>query len=551
MNSSDIYVKTPQGEEAMTQRTRVVQRSQRMVLILVDGKTRVAELGAKIGDARLTETALKELEAGGFIALSGVQAAEAPVLADRPLVTPSQLSRLSTFGPKSAQAAASPGAATVMPSSFSTFARPPLVKAAPASPGAHEVNPEMPEKADVRPEPRFPVGKLMAGALGLGVLAIVAGIFLYPYDHHRASFEAKLSRQLGVPVKIGEIGPRFMPGPMLELGNLRLGQEGQGRIEKLRLPGLWSHLRNQEMDRNDVIEIHGARLPMEYLSRWWAKRDPGAPARIQVRQLELLMGARSLAVLDGEIQRKTDGSLQQALLHSADRSVRLEVAPQGKELGINFEASAWKPQPDSPVTFVFASAKGILQEHSLRLNSVDLRFLDGRYEGDLLIDWGAGQGMAGSGTLHRINTSSLAALWVPQLKMSGELSGSLRFRAQGNSPEDLLADLEAEGNWRVEHGEIRATDLANAVRLGRGRVARGGITRFERLTTDVRLAPSGIRFSNIQMAAGLMQAQGYLDVDAAGDFRGRLEVFLSRSTGGGGTLVKLGGRLPNLEASIQ
>ena len=62
-----IYAKTASGEEAMLQRTRVVQRNVRMVLILVDGNATVAELCNKTGNAQLTEHALLELEDDGFI----------------------------------------------------------------------------------------------------------------------------------------------------------------------------------------------------------------------------------------------------------------------------------------------------------------------------------------------------------------------------------------------------------------------------------------------------------------------------------------------------
>jgi len=62
-----IFAKTPSGEEAMLQRTRVVQRNTRMVLILVDGNATVAELCDKTGNAQLTENALLELENDGFI----------------------------------------------------------------------------------------------------------------------------------------------------------------------------------------------------------------------------------------------------------------------------------------------------------------------------------------------------------------------------------------------------------------------------------------------------------------------------------------------------
>lgn len=62
-----IYAKTTSGEEAMLQRTRVVQRNLRMVLILVDGNATVAELCDKTGNEQLTRSALLELESDGFI----------------------------------------------------------------------------------------------------------------------------------------------------------------------------------------------------------------------------------------------------------------------------------------------------------------------------------------------------------------------------------------------------------------------------------------------------------------------------------------------------
>lgn len=69
MDPNIIYVKTTSGEEAIQQRTRVIQRNVRMVLILVDGQSSVADLCRKTGNPQLTENALTELEKGGFIEL--------------------------------------------------------------------------------------------------------------------------------------------------------------------------------------------------------------------------------------------------------------------------------------------------------------------------------------------------------------------------------------------------------------------------------------------------------------------------------------------------
>lgn len=67
MDADFIYTKTPAGEEAIRQRTRVMQRNVRMVLILVDGRSSFQDLCLRTGNVKLTENALLELEKGGFI----------------------------------------------------------------------------------------------------------------------------------------------------------------------------------------------------------------------------------------------------------------------------------------------------------------------------------------------------------------------------------------------------------------------------------------------------------------------------------------------------
>ena len=54
MDLEIIYAKTLSGEEAMHKRTRVMQRNVRMVLILVDGQSTVADLILKTGNEKLT-----------------------------------------------------------------------------------------------------------------------------------------------------------------------------------------------------------------------------------------------------------------------------------------------------------------------------------------------------------------------------------------------------------------------------------------------------------------------------------------------------------------
>ena len=105
MDQKLVYAKTPTGDEAVRQRTRVVQRNLRMVLVQVDGKLSVQELSAKIGNPVLVENALLELEEGGFIAPTAVAMSVWEDASKQALRKPqvSALSQFSTFGSKAAE----------------------------------------------------------------------------------------------------------------------------------------------------------------------------------------------------------------------------------------------------------------------------------------------------------------------------------------------------------------------------------------------------------------------------------------------------------------
>src|SRR5574343_884591 len=138
MDPNLVYAITPTGDEAVRQSTRVVQRNLRMVLVQVDGKMSVAELSEKIGNPRLVQNALRELEEGGFIAPTieavsvweeSKKAAQESIPPSTPPKTPP--SGFSTFQPRTPIVAP----ASVLPqarpaSQFSSFGKP-ILPAAP------------------------------------------------------------------------------------------------------------------------------------------------------------------------------------------------------------------------------------------------------------------------------------------------------------------------------------------------------------------------------------------------------------------------------------
>ncbi len=76
MNSELVFIKTASGEEAVRARSRSLPHGVRTLLILVDGHSTLAELGAKVSNLALAETALRDLERAGYIARREIRPVE-------------------------------------------------------------------------------------------------------------------------------------------------------------------------------------------------------------------------------------------------------------------------------------------------------------------------------------------------------------------------------------------------------------------------------------------------------------------------------------------
>jgi hypothetical protein len=286
MDPNLIYAKTNSGEEAMRQRTRVVQRNVRMVLILVDGNSTVADLSAKTGNVQLVENALNELEQSGFIELRVEQdsvweqskkvAAEikaaaigyasqrhpsadkdevghvtppiAPVsvfpvsippvsvfprpLVAEPLMSQFSVSPVHSVNPNSGNSISSysigPSETLKAPRHDESLKKPALLdrlKAFFPDHKKHVVDDDISIKPMRRGGNDYFISwpvKVVFGVVGLLAL-IFLSVFLFPYGRYLPDAEAALEQIAGQPVKIGAMRGSFYPKPGLILDSVRFG----------------------------------------------------------------------------------------------------------------------------------------------------------------------------------------------------------------------------------------------------------------------------------------------------------------------------------------
>lgn len=328
MDQNLIYTKTASGEEAMRQRTRVVQRNMRMVLILVDGKASVADLCAKTSNPQMTEGALRDLEQGGFIepimaqdsvweqskkvaqeikaaALGRDASASSPDARKedrraKPRVEPSftpvptpvlretvdssfssfsiapipsleraAISKVSSFGVESVLDLPQAPQAPEAPQAETPALRDRL-KALLSSKKPQDAGGDVSIKAIRRGGNRYYISwplALIYGVLGAGLLVFLAAI-LFPYASYLPEVEAELARISGQPAKVGDMRAGFYPRPGLFLDDVRLGNAGDGkemRISEIRLlPALGTIMARRKVFRE--VELTGVSLPADALA---------------------------------------------------------------------------------------------------------------------------------------------------------------------------------------------------------------------------------------------------------------------------------------------
>ncbi|MCL2345798.1 MAG: AsmA family protein [Desulfobulbus sp.] len=554
MDSSLIYAKTPAGGEAVRQSTRVVQRNLRMVLLQVDGTLSVEQLVTKIGNQRLVESALQELEEGGFIEVVAEPARpradeSATGAATTTVIEFSAISQFSTFGPHSA--VPSPdmagGAATSGLSVFSRSLPPFLVDDRVAD-----------SVADQRPLPpirRIALGRWLFGGVIGALLLLLAVLLFYPYDNFRPGLEAELSRQLAMPVRIGEVRLALLPRPRLLLNDVTIGADDAGRIASLAIasPHLLLGADGRVLPEVEAsgVRLTASRLVELPLFGGAAVGERNYPVQLlRVAGATIALGDLASPEWSGEIHLQADGRVDKAHFRAADDSLHVEATPTAQGVALAIDSVRWNPE-GMPFAFDALQASGVLQKNRLSLQGIDASFLGGRLHGNGALDWSAGMAMTGEASLARLDSHRTTTALAPNLKLEGELNGTVRLRATGSGWQDMLGHIEADLDAQVARGLLTGIDLGELARQGSSSaVVQAGSTRFEMLRARLDIAPGRVVARAINLDAGLMTASGRATVEAGGQVEGKVTVQARSSVTNVRVSARLSGVLPSMILTV-
>jgi hypothetical protein len=579
MDKKTVFVKTKEGEEAVRQRTRLVQRNLRNILIMVDGQAPVADLAKRFGDENAAQAALAELQAGGFIVEVANQldftspvppgATEAKT-EDIPLLT-TQVTPLPSFDAAPESQSSPPPVVEEIILSAPEYESlpPPLQRAAPprraaepvaagpnwidriksmlarkgmdSSPKAKRREPGEGDDlasgpAGLEPVERAPrlfiSGPLLALFSVVGIVVLLAlTVVLYPYSRHLPDIERNASARLQDPVKVGDIGFSFLPRPHIALHNIVVGKDAHLTIATVRaVPDFLSLMGEKKVFHEltfNRVAVRDAGLGK--LARAAAGNSSVEIRHITINDLSLMVGDVLLGGIGGEGKLTAAGAVESLQLRNAEGTFKVDLQPRGEAYRLSAIGNAWKTPFKPKLTFQWLEVQGELLPSRLELSRIDGRAYEGLVEGKASLGWAGEAALAGDLELKRINADKMLAALESALSAEGDLSGRLKLSAKSNSLGKLSEALRVEGTFEMQRGTARGFDLGEAVRNAGRTPTRGGETKFEQMAGTFQCDPQNFRLVNLKLNSGLLKAGGNLGIADNGQLSGALDVELKSS----------------------
>ncbi len=548
MDENLVYSKTSAGEEAVRQRTRVVQRNLRMVLILVDGKTTAGELSAKVGNPQLVEQSLRELEEDGFIAPADEAASKwarsfanlyqsaKPGTPERPVQNPSTLTvpEVSYFhGPSSRPGMVDEVEEEEGEQRQATAAPPEAALAAPpAGPGLFSrLGATFHSRKIGRSSKKGP-NKLLFGLVA--VVLLVIGLYAsLPQQRYRHELEAGLTAALGSPVSVERLGFGWAGQPALLAKVSKVG-DGTISLGEVALVPRWGSLWSERPGWRR-IEVNGAQLPLAAVAGLPTVAErlgaSGEPARVVLRDALLTLGPLAVA---GRWRADSAGG-ESVQLDSDDGTLHAIVSRRADGVAVSWRGLGWNPSGGSRWAVDQVEGEALVEPTTsdavtVQLRKVEALALDGRWQGEARLEVRGGRiALEGRAALKFVAGNRLASLGLVPVKIQGPCSAELAVRAQGKDWDALLAGMAFEGPVTVGKGELTGIDLLQSVREGGASLTRGGVTSFDNLTGRIRRDGRGTALTGLTLQSGLIGASGRVAADGNGRLDGLFDVQLRGS----------------------
>jgi len=390
----------------------------------------------------------------------------------------------------------------------------------------------------------LPWGKMTVGLFVLLFILAALVPYVWPMQGYVTQIEQKLSAQLQQPVRVGQLRARLLPQPKLELEDVSIGGSQELKASSVVLNFDFSALLS-EIKAIHSLEINDLILGAESFDKallWLqaAGADTYYPvAHMVLQRAHISDDEHSLPPVNGVVNFDGQRRFIKAVLKSEDGKLNVELHPQQSHWQIALAIKEGYVPLLPNILFNELTIKGELGAGEIIFHEIDGRLYGGMLKGSAHLTWLKGWKMQGRVSAKVMELHNM----LPQLEITGEMNGDANFILRGEKLSQLAKTPHLDGKFWVKKGLINKVDMVETARMPSSNDASSGRTHFDELSGVLQIDHNQQHLREIKIAAGVMSANGYVDVVANKQLSGRLNVALKMRAGLGSVPLVLSGTL--------
>jgi len=360
---------------------------------------------------------------------------------------------------------------------------------------------------------RSPV-RYFAVAAAVAVVAGLAYLQFMPLDI--AKYERLASARFGQPVKIRSGSISLLPTPSVRFEDVTVGAAPSVRVAVVAgHPELASVFADEPVLKSLAltgVTVDGAALA-------GALFGGGRSTTLGIQEIvasgvKVAVPGLNLPELEATAQFQSDGALRKLTLANPGKTLTAEIVPQpGGRAQVEFNVGAARELAALPPGIDAVGVRGVATASEFNATELEVKLLDGVARGKGVLRWGAGA-LSFDGSLEARSLDS--KLVSPAL--AGRVQGPMVVSAEGATLDRLAAAGRLDWSFAVSKGQINGVDLARTLQSGK---TAGGQTVFNEVTGQAVVDQGRLALRNVRIDAGVLQANGSLDVEGGKALAGR------------------------------
>jgi hypothetical protein len=233
------------------------------------------------------------------------------------------------------------------------------------------------------------------------------------------------------------------------------------------------------------------------------------------------------------------GHFSKAVLKSLDGRLSMELQPRQSrwQIALAIKEGYVPLLPD--ILFKELSVKGELGVGEIKFHEIDGRLYGGLLTGSAHLTWLKGWQMQGLVNVKAMELHNV----LPQFGIAGEMDGDANFTLHGEKFPHLAKAPHLDGKFLVKKGMINTIDMIETSRMPTRKGASTGRTHFDELSGVLQIDNNKQHVRQLKISAGVMSANGYVDVAANKQLSGRINVELKIRADLGSVPLLLSGTL--------